>query len=80
MAFNAAVAPSLLQETVSKLEALDEPDSGVPVSVVTKPCSLEKPTQDLINLIFNNDMFNHALKSMEIGGCGLIGKWVRSKL
>jgi len=31
------------------------------------PCMLDSSTQDLIELIFNNDMFNDALKNLEIG-------------
>jgi len=34
---------------------------------VTLPCALDKPTQDLIKLIFDNDMFNEAMKNLEIG-------------
>ena len=49
---------------VSKLAALDEPDAP-PKKVL--PCSLDKPTQDLLKLIFDNDMFQNAMKSMEIG-------------
>jgi len=31
------------------------------------PCTLDCSTQALIKLIFNNDMFNDALKNLEIG-------------
>lgn len=47
-----------------KLAAIDEPDGP---SVKVQPCSLDKATQALMKLIFDNDMFNDALKSMEIG-------------
>ena len=50
---------------------MDEPDVGLPSKV--KACSLNKSTQELIKLIFNHDMFNSALKELEIGGCGLHG-------
>ena len=54
-----------------KLKALDEPDLGMPVvPKKVRPCSLDQPTQALIKLIFSTDMFNHALKTMEIGECG----------
>ena len=53
-----------LQEVASKLAALDEPDAP-PRKV--RACSLDKPTQDLVKLIFDNDMFREAMQSMEIG-------------
>lgn len=53
-----------LQEIADKLAALEETDA--PPSVV-KPCSLDKSTQALVKLIFNNDMFQEAMQSMEIG-------------
>ena len=31
------------------------------------PSKLEKPTQDLVNLIFDKDMFNSALKKYDLG-------------
>ena len=31
------------------------------------PCSLDKATQELVKLIFNNDLFKEAMQSMEIG-------------
>lgn len=45
----------------TKLDDLDE--------VVKKvlPCNLDKPTQSLIKLIFDNDMFKEAMQNMEIG-------------
>ena len=52
------------QEVASKLAALDEPDAP-PRRV--QACSLDKPTQDLVKLIFDNDMFREAMQSMEIG-------------
>ena len=55
----------LTQEVAAKLTALDETDSAV--QKVVKPCSLDKPTQALVKLIFDNDMFQDAMKSMEIG-------------
>jgi len=35
------------------------------------PCQLDKSTQDLIKLIFDNDMFNDAMKDLEIGALWL---------
>ena len=32
-----------------------------------KNCSLDKTTQGLIKLIFDNDMFNNAMKNFDIG-------------
>ncbi|GFS22377.1 poly [ADP-ribose] polymerase [Elysia marginata] len=43
--------------------ALDAAD-GVPKKVA--PCSLDKSTQDLINLIFDTDMFKAALKKFDL--------------
>jgi len=31
-----------------------------------KPCTLDKPTQDLVKMIFDNDMFCEAMKAMDI--------------
>ena len=42
----------------------DEPDAP-PKKV--KACSLDKPTQDLIRMIFDNDMFNNAMQKLELG-------------
>ena len=58
----------------TKLAALDEPDFGVlPAVKKVRSCTLDQPTQKLLELIFNMDMFNHAMKDLEIGGCGLNG-------
>ncbi|CAH1797246.1 unnamed protein product [Owenia fusiformis] len=51
-----------MAETSAKLAALDEVDSSVKVA----PCTLEKPTQNLLSLIFDQDMFNEAMKSYDI--------------
>lgn len=54
------------------LEMGDEEEEELPVTKVddklkvTLPCTLDKPTQDLIKLIFDNDMFNEAMKNLEI--------------
>ena len=32
-----------------------------------KTCTLDKTTQGLIKLIFDNDMFNNAMKNFDIG-------------
>lgn len=55
------------QELVEKLTALDEVDAPPPS--VTRQCSLDKPTQNLIKLIFDHDMFKSAMQSLEIGRC-----------
>lgn len=61
--------PSFLpQEVASKLAALEETDA--PARHPVKACSLDKPTQELLNLIFDNDMFQDAMRSMEIGELG----------
>ena len=54
----------VLQEVHSKLAALEETDG--PAATV-RDCTLEKPTQALVKLLFDNDMFNDAMKSMDIG-------------
>ena len=51
---------------MEKLTALDDVDAPVPV---VKQCSLDKPTQNLMKLIFDHDMFQSAMQSMEIGVC-----------
>ena len=33
----------------------------------TQPCTLDNPTQSLIKLLFDNDMFRDAMKDLEIG-------------
>lgn len=52
-----------LQEIADKLATLE----GVDAPKIVKSCSLKKPTQELVKLIFNNDMFKEAMQSMEIG-------------
>lgn len=48
-------------------EAEDEPDAPVAKpSGPTSPCTLDAPTQSLIKLIFDNDMFKDAMKSFDI--------------
>ena len=50
--------------------ALDEPDAG---PRMVRTCSLDTPTQSLIRLLFDHDMFSNAMKCMEIGeGAGKI--------
>ncbi len=44
---------------MAKLDELD--------GVKTKASGLDKPTQDLVKLLFDNDMFRDAMKSMDIG-------------
>lgn len=49
---------------MGKLAALEDVDAP---KATVKPCSLDKPTQDLVKLIFNNDMFKEAMQRMDIG-------------
>jgi len=42
----------------------DEPDA--PPKIV-RQCSLDKPTQELVRMIFDNDMFNNAMQKLELG-------------
>ena len=51
---------------MEKLLALDEEDVDAPEPTIL-PCSLDLPTQKLIKLIFDEDMFKSAMQSMEIG-------------
>ncbi|XP_078001160.1 protein mono-ADP-ribosyltransferase PARP3-like [Glandiceps talaboti] len=54
------------EETKKKLAQLDELDSGpAPVKKVGK-CTLDKPTQDLVKLIFDNDMFKEQMANFEL--------------
>ncbi len=39
------------------------------------PCTLDKATQNLIELIFSNDMFKEAMECMNLGGCVLVKIW-----
>ena len=48
---------------VAKLDEIDG------VKKVVKPCTLDKETQALIKLIFDQDMFKEAMATMEIGKC-----------
>lgn len=48
-----------------KQEVIEDVDTGKPKKV--KACTLEKPTQELVKLIFDNDMFREAMKTLEIG-------------
>ncbi|XP_056381095.1 protein mono-ADP-ribosyltransferase PARP3 isoform X2 [Hyla sarda] len=47
-------------EAVVKVDTVD----GVCKKV--RPCSLDKPTQDLVSLIFNTDMFKDAMQTMNL--------------
>ena len=44
---------------------VEDVDTGKPKRI--KPCTLDRPTQDLVKLIFDNDMFREAMKTLEIG-------------
>ncbi|MBN3270461.1 PARP3 polymerase, partial [Polyodon spathula] len=48
------------EEAEVKIDTVD----GVKKEVL--PCTLDKPTQELINLIFSNDMFNNAMETMNL--------------
>ncbi len=63
-----------VQEVRVKLAVLNEADGPAPVM---KPCSLNKPTQALIKLIFDNDMFKEAMKNLEIG---MQSHWLYNRL
>ena len=49
----------------------DEPD-GPPK--IVRQCSLDKPTQELVRMIFDNDMFNNAMQKLELGKCKVVVK------
>lgn len=51
-----------MADTFKKLEALDDGNT----EIKTAPCSLDKPTQDLINLIFDNNMFEEQMANFEL--------------
>ena len=38
----------------------------------TSPCTLDAPTQSLMKLIFDNDMFREAMKNFDIGMFNLL--------
>lgn len=50
---------------VSQVDVVDSKTVGKK----TLPCALDKPTQNLIELIFSNDMFKEAMECMNLGGC-----------
>ncbi|KAH0630023.1 hypothetical protein JD844_012584 [Phrynosoma platyrhinos] len=51
------------QEEIVKVDSTD----GVKLSKQRiQPCSLDKPTQELVSLIFSNDMFKDAMQTMNI--------------
>ena len=47
----------------------DEPDA--PPKIV-RQCLLDKQTQELVRIIFDNDMFNNAMQKLELGKCKII--------
>ncbi|KAM8930240.1 protein mono-ADP-ribosyltransferase PARP3 [Pelodytes ibericus] len=47
-------------------EAIVKADTVDSVIKKVRPCSLDKPTQDLMSLIFNADMFNEAMQTMNL--------------
>lgn len=47
------------------LDAVD--GSPVKTKKNVKDCTLDKPTQNLIQQIFNNDMFKEAMVKMDLG-------------
>lgn len=51
------------EEDVEKMAKLDELDG---VKKVTAACTLDKQTQSLVKLLFDNDMFKDAMKDLEI--------------
>ncbi|XP_019856101.1 PREDICTED: poly [ADP-ribose] polymerase 3-like [Amphimedon queenslandica] len=46
------------------MDVIEDVDTGKPKKI--KPCTLDKPTQNLVKLIFDNDMFREAMKTLEI--------------
>ncbi|XP_070559252.1 protein mono-ADP-ribosyltransferase PARP3-like [Ptychodera flava] len=52
-------------ETEKKLAQLDEID-GVKVTKKVAACQLDKPTQNLVQLIFDNDMFKEQMQNFEL--------------
>ncbi|XP_032996540.1 protein mono-ADP-ribosyltransferase PARP3 [Lacerta agilis] len=51
------------QEATVKVDSVD----GVKLSKQRiRPCTLDKPTQELVSLIFSNDMFNDAMQTMNL--------------
>ena len=50
------------------LDAVD--GSPVKTKKNVKDCTLDKPTQNLIQQIFNNDMFKEAMVKMDLGMLG----------
>ncbi|XP_066927889.1 protein mono-ADP-ribosyltransferase PARP3-like [Clytia hemisphaerica] len=57
-----------IAEMENKLTTLDDVDgpSSSKKSKQTSPCTLDKETQDLIKLIFDNDMFKEAMANFDI--------------
>ena len=47
-------------------QIVEETDAP-PVKI--KACTLDKPTQDLVKLIFDKDMFQSAMKKLDVGEC-----------
>ncbi|XP_014344157.1 protein mono-ADP-ribosyltransferase PARP3 [Latimeria chalumnae] len=59
--------------TMIEVEAGDEGEVEVKIDAVdggklkkVRPCTLNNPTQDLVSLIFNNDMFKDAMETMNL--------------
>jgi len=52
-----------MEEKLALLDSVDGPATSVKT---TKPCSLDKPTQSLIKLLFDHDMFKEAMAKMNI--------------
>ena len=52
--------------TFQQMKKLDEID-GAHVKRIYDDCTLDKATQNLVKLIFDNDMFKEAMAQMEIG-------------
>uniref|UniRef100_A0A4W6FR47 Poly (ADP-ribose) polymerase family, member 3 n=1 Tax=Lates calcarifer TaxID=8187 RepID=A0A4W6FR47_LATCA len=56
-----------LIEVDGRVDSVDGKSVKVPKNVL--PCTLDKATQHLIELIFSNDMFKEAMECMNLGGC-----------
>ncbi|XP_069500129.1 protein mono-ADP-ribosyltransferase PARP3-like isoform X1 [Ambystoma mexicanum] len=51
-------------EVTVKVDTVDGEVQKVKTTI--RPCSLDKPTQDLVSLLFSNDMFREAMQTMNI--------------
>lgn len=62
------------QEGTVKIDHVDGVQAG---QWNVKPCTLDPATQELVSLIFSHDMFNDAMKTMNLGEAREGGNWGR---